>query len=61
MLKVKHVGSGKSLIGKYSEKIGYRIRVPQNMLKEEVECDAETLNACLNVPVFKDYSLASYD
>ena len=31
------------------------------MLKEEVECDAETLHACFNIPVFQGDSLASYD
>jgi len=51
-----------SLIGKYSEKIGYLLYfVPQDMLKEEVECDAETLNASFNIPVFQGDSLASYD
>ena len=60
MLKAKHLGTG--LIGKYSEKIGYLLcSAPQNLLKEEVGCDAENLNAWFNIPVFKRDSPASYD
>ena len=45
MIRAKYAGSGKSFIGKYLQKMGYNTLfvVPQNMLKQEIECDAETL------------------
>ena len=46
MLRAKYAGSGKSYIGKHLQKMGYEtlFAVPQNMLKQEIDCDAETLN-----------------
>ena len=60
MIRAKYAGSGKSFIGKHVQKMGYNTLfvVPQNMLKQEIECDAETLNTFFGgdkLPSF-DYS-----
>jgi len=49
MLRAKYPGSGKSYIGKHLQKMGYETLfvVPQNMLKQEIDCEAETLNKFL--------------
>ena len=63
LIRAKYAGSGKSHIGKYFNKLGYNTLfvVPQNMLKQEVECDAETLNTFFSIPVFKGDNLPRYD
>ena len=63
MLRAKYAGSGKSFIGKHLQKMGYETLfvVPQNMLKQEIDCDAETLNKFFSIPVFKGDSLPPYD
>ena len=63
MLRAKYAGSGKSYIGKHLQKMGYETLfvVPQNMLKQEIDCDAETLNKFFSIPVFKGDSLPPYD
>jgi len=45
MLRANDAGSGKSFIGKHLQKMGYETLfvVPQNMLKQEIDCDAEFL------------------
>ena len=45
MLQAKYACSGKSHIGKHLQKMGYKtlFLVPQNMSKQEIDCDAETL------------------
>ena len=35
--------------------------VPQNMLKQDIDCDAETLNTFFSIPVFKGDRLTRYD
>ena len=63
LIRAKYAGSGKSHIGKYFNKLGYNTLfvVPQNMLKQEVDCEAETLNKFFSIPVFKGDSLPPYD
>ena len=63
MLRAKYAGSGKSYIGKHLQKMGYDTLfvVPQNMLKQEIDCEAETLNKFFSIPVFKGDSLPPYD
>ena len=63
MLRAKYAGSGKSFMGKHLQKMGYKTLfvVPQNMLKQEIDCDAETLNKFFSIPVFKGDSLPPYD
>ena len=63
MLRAKYAGSGKSFIGKHLQKMGYETLfvVPQNMLKQEIDCDAETLNKFFSIPVFKGDDLPRFD
>ena len=63
MLRAKYAGSGKSFMGKHLQKMGYKTLfvAPQNMLKQEIDCDAETLNKFFSIPVFKGDSLPPYD
>ena len=63
MLRAKYAGPGKSHIGKHLQKMGYNTLfvVLQNMMKQEIECDAETLNTFFSIPVLKDDKLPSYD
>ena len=63
MLRAKYAGSGKSFIGKHLQKMGYNTLfvVPQNMLKQDIDCDAETLNTFFSIPVFKGDRLPRYD
>ena len=63
MLRAKYPGSGKSYIGKHLQKMGYETLfvVPQNMLKQEIDCDAETLNKFFSIPVFKGDDLPRFD
>ena len=54
MLRAKYADSGKSFVGKHLQKMGYNTLfvVPQNMLKQDIDCDAETLNIFFSIPVF---------
>ena len=63
MLRAKYAGSGKGYIGKHLQKMGYETLfvVPQNMLKQEIDCDAETLNKFCSIPVFKGDDLPRFD
>eukprot|EP00438_Fugacium_kawagutii_P025372 Skav203192 [mRNA] locus=scaffold3430:4676:8188:+ [translate_table: standard] len=63
MIRAKYAGSGKSYIGKHFEKMGYRTLfvVPQNMLKQECDCEAVTLNTFFSVPVHKGDKLPLFD
>ena len=63
MLRAKYAGSGKSFMGKHLQKMGYKTLfvVPQNMLKQEIDCDAETLNKLFSIPVCKGDSLPPCD
>ena len=63
MLRAKYAGSGKSFIGKHLQKMGYNTLfvVPQNMLKQDIDCDAEPLNTFFSIPVFKGDRLPRYD
>ena len=64
MIRAKFAGSGKSYIGKHFQKMGYNTLfvVPQNMLKQEVDCEAVTQNTFFSVPIHKDDgSLPKYD
>ena len=63
MIRSKFAGGGKSHIGKHLQKMGYNVLavVPQNMLKQETECDAVTLNTFFSVPVHKGDKLPWFD
>jgi hypothetical protein len=63
MLRARYAGSGKSFIGKHLQMMGYNTLfvVPQNVLKQEIECDATTLNTFFSIPVFKGDKLPRYD
>ena len=64
MVRAKYAGSGKSYIGKHFQKLGYNTLfvVPQNMLKQEVDCEAVAQNTFFSVPIHKvDGSLPKYD
>ena len=63
MLRAKYAGSGKSFIGKHLQKMGYNTLfvVPENMLKQDIDCDAETLNTFFSIPVSKGDRLPRYD
>ena len=63
LIRARFAGSGKSHIGKYFNKLGYNTLfvVPQNMLKQEIECDAETLNTFFSIPVCGGDKLPKYD
>ena len=63
MIRSKFAGGGKSTIGKHFQMMGYRVLavVPQNMLKQETECEAVTLNTFFSVPVHKGDTLPRFD
>ena len=63
LIKAKYAGSGKSTIGKHFQHMGYNTLfvVPQNMLKQETECEATTFNTFFSIPVHKGDSLPKYD
>ena len=46
MIRVNFARNGKHFIGKYMDNLGYTTLffVPQNMLKEEIEYEAVTIN-----------------
>lgn len=54
-MRARYAASGKSFIGKHLQMMGYNTLfvVPQNVLKQEIECDATTLNTFFRIPVFK--------
>lgn len=63
MIRAKYAESGKSYIGKHLEKMGYKTLfiVPQNMLKQDIECEAVTLNVFFGIGIDKTNSLPKYD
>ena len=63
MIRARFAGSGKSFIGKYMENLGYNTLfvVPQNMLKQEIECEAVTVNTFFSIPVDKGDDLPKFD
>ena len=63
MIRAKFAGSGTSFIGKYMENLGYNTLfvVPQNLLKQEIECDAVTVNTFFSIPVDKGDDLPKID
>ena len=63
MLRAKYADSGKSFVGKHLQKMGYNTLfvVPQNMLKQDIDCDAGTLDTFFRIPVFKGDRLPRYD
>ena len=63
LITAKFPGSGKSHICKQFEKLGYNTLfvVPQNMLTQEIEGFAITLNKFFSIPVHKGDELPYYD
>ena len=63
MIRAKFAGSGKSFIGKYMENLGHNTLfvVPQNMLKQEIECEAVTVNTFFSIPVDKGDDIPKFD
>ena len=63
MIRAKYAESGKSYIGKHVEKMGYKTLfiVPQNMLTQDIECEAVTLNVFFGIGIDKTNSLPKYD
>ena len=63
MVRAKYAESGKSYIGKHLEKMGCKTLfiVPQNMLKQDIECEAVTLNVFFGIGIDKTNSLPKYD
>ena len=63
MLRAKYAGSGNLFIRKHLQKMGYNtwFVVPQNMLKQDIYCDAETLNTLFSILVFEGDRLPRYD
>ena len=63
MIRARFAGSGKSFIGKYMENLGHNALfvVPQNMLKQEIECEAVTVNTFFSIPVDKGDDQPKFD
>ena len=63
MIRAKFAGSGKSYIGQYLNKMGYKVLfvVPHNRLSQEIEGKATTLNMFFSIPVHKGDDLPSFD
>ena len=63
MIRAKYAESGKSYICKHVEKMGYKTLfiVPQNMLTQDIECEAVTLNVFFGIGIDKTNSLPKYD
>ena len=63
LIRAKFAGSGKSHICKQFEKLGYKTLfvVPQNMLTQEIESFAITLNKFFSIPVHKGDELPIFD
>ena len=63
MIRAKFAGSGKSYIGQYLNKMGYKVLfvVPHNRLSQEIEGEATTLNMFFSIPVNKGDDLPCFD
>ena len=63
MIRAKYAGSGKSFIGKHLQKMGHNVLfvVPQNMLKQEIECEAVTLNSFFGIAMNNESKMPKYD
>ena len=63
MIRAKYAESGKCYVGKHLEKMGCKTLfiVPQNMLKQDIECEAVTLNVFFGIGIDKANSLPKYD
>ena len=63
MIRAKFAGSGKSYIGQYLNKMGYKVLfvVPHNRLSQEIEGKATTLNMFFSIPVHKGDDLPCFD
>ena len=63
MIRAKFAGSGKSYIGQYLNKMGYKVLfvVPRNRLSQEIEGKATTLNMFFSIPVHKGDDLPCFD
>ena len=63
LITAKFAGSGKSFICQQFEKLGYRTLfvVPQNMLTQEIDGKATTLNKFFSIPVHKGDELPYFD
>lgn len=60
MIRAEFAGLGKSFSGTHFQKMGYNFTfvVPQNMLNQEVDCEAVTQNPFFSVPDHKEAKLA---
>ena len=63
MIRAKFAGSGKRFIGKYMDFFGHNTLfvAPQNMLKQEIDCEAVTVNTFFSIPVDKGDDLPKFD
>ena len=63
IIRAKYPGSGKSFLGQYLNKMGYKVLfvVPHNRLSQEIEGKATTLNMFFSIPVHKGDDLPVFD
>ena len=63
MIRAKYAGAGKSFIGKHLQKMGHNVLfvVPQNMLKQEIECDAVRLSSFFGRAMNNESKMPKYD
>ena len=63
MIRARFPGAGKSFIGQYFQKLGYKVLfvVPHNRLSQQIEGKATTLNMFFSIPVNKGDDLPSFD
>ena len=63
LIRARYAGSGKSFIAKHLQKMGHNVLavVPQNMLKQETECEAVTLNSFFGISINNESKMPKYD
>ena len=63
LIRARCAGSGKSFIAKHLQKMGQNVLavVPQNMLKQETECEAVTLNSFFGIAINNESKMPRYD
>ena len=63
LIRARCAGSGKSFIAKHLQKMGQNVLavVPQNMLKQETECEAVTLNSFFGIAMKNESKMPRYD
>ena len=63
MIRANYAGAGKSSIGKHLALMGHNVLlvVPQNMLKQEVECEAVTMNSSFGIAMSNESKMPKYD